>query len=48
MHPGYIRGQCRGSPLGVHEDKARLYRRFLPYDGLGNASDKVLGKLFLG
>ena len=47
MHPRNIRGQRSSSPLEVHEDKARLYPHFLPYDGLRIASDKVLGKLFL-
>jgi hypothetical protein len=40
-------GSASQSPLEVNEDKARLSRHFLPYDGLGIASDKVLGKLFL-
>ncbi len=43
----YIRGQRSSSPLEVHEANAPLYPHFLPYDGLGIASDKVLGKLFL-
>ena len=47
MHPSNIRGQRSSSPLEEHEDKAPLYPHFLPYDGLGIASDKVLGKLFL-
>jgi hypothetical protein len=46
-HPRNIRGQRSKSPLEVPEDKARLYPYFLPYDGLGIASDKVLDKLFL-
>jgi hypothetical protein len=47
MPPRNIRGRRGSRPLEVHEDKAALYSRFLPYDGLRIASDKVLGKLFL-
>ena len=48
MHPRNIRGQRSISPLDVNEANARPCPHLLPYDGLGIASDKVLGKLFLG
>ena len=41
-------GSAPQRPLEVQEGKARLNRHFLPYNGLGIASDKVLGKLFWG
>jgi len=47
-HPRNNRSPRRGSPLGVPEVKAPPYPYFLPYDGLRIASDKVLGKLFVG
>jgi hypothetical protein len=46
-HPRNIRVSAAVAPLKVNEDYVQHCPPFLPHDGLGIASDKILGKLFL-